>query len=151
MFDSDGNVSRPSLADVVFGDSVKHKQSRAELNEILHPKIRKEIRRQIALTNQDASIEAIILDAALLLETGWDHECDTVVFVDVPRPIRERRVTENRGWTPEELTKREKNQLPLKEKKSRCDHSIDNGGALNDAAEALEAILNTLLSSRQPN
>ena len=94
-------------------------------------------------------VEVIVLDAALLLETGWDTECDAVVFVDVPRPIREQRVVQNRGWTAEELTKREQNQLPLNEKKSRCNHSIDNGGRLHDAAEALEAILNTLLSHLQ--
>lgn len=150
VFDSDGNISRPSLAGVVFGDSARNQQDRKTLNEILHPKIRKEIRRQIEHANQDASTEAVILDAALLLETGWDQECNTVVFVDVPRPVRQQRVVENRGWTPEELTKREKNQLPVNEKKSRCDHSIDNGGALNDAAEALETILDTLLSNRQP-
>ena len=29
-------------------------------------------------------VVAIVLDAAILLETGWDDLCDLVVFVDAP-------------------------------------------------------------------
>lgn len=146
VFQADGSVDRPALAAVVFGGTSKHEDAREALNSILHPRIRKEIHRRINEAKQSANVEAIILDAALLLESGWHKDCNLVVFVDVPRQIRQQRVIENRGWMAEELAKRELNQLPLEEKKARSNRVIDNGGSLEAAAEALECILNALLS-----
>ena len=34
----------------------------------------------------------VVLDAAILLEAGWDDLCDLIVFVDAPREQRMRRV-----------------------------------------------------------
>ena len=48
-----------------------------------------------------------MLDAAILLEAGWDDLCDLIVFVDAPREERMRRVQEQRGWSREMFEARE--------------------------------------------
>lgn len=73
---------------------------------------------------------AVIVDAPLLFEAGLDKECDAVVFVDTPRDSRLKRVQETRGWDEAELTRREKAQLPLEEKRKRADVVIANDGTL---------------------
>ena len=42
---------------------------------------------------------AIVLDAAILFEAGWDQLCDLVVFVDASFSVRLDRVARDRGWT----------------------------------------------------
>ncbi len=61
----------------------------------------------------------VVLDAAILLEAGWDDLCDRIVFVDTPRPERLRRVAATRGWSEENLASRERSQWPNGEKRRR--------------------------------
>ena len=71
----------------------------------------------------------IVLDAAVLLEAGWDDLCDRIVFVDAPRAERLRRVEAARGWSERALEARERSQWPVDEKRRRADWIIDNDGA----------------------
>lgn len=147
IFDADGNVSRPALAKVVFGQTGQHTKNRETLNSILHPRIRIEVRKRISEAEADDNIEAVILDAALMLETGWSENCDTIAYIDVPEEARKRRCIENRGWTAEEFEKREANQFDTNKKKSLSNHIIDNSGTLEDAGKAFEEVLNHILST----
>lgn len=147
IFDAEGIVSRPALAKVVFGETKQHTKNRETLNSILHPRIRIEVRKRIAQAEADGQTEAVILDAALMLETGWSENCDTIVYIDVPEEARKRRCVENRGWTAEEFEKREANQFDTNKKKSLSNHIIDNSGTLEDAGKAFEQVLNHILST----
>ncbi|MBQ1277116.1 MAG: dephospho-CoA kinase, partial [Thermoguttaceae bacterium] len=84
-----------------------------------------------ALRASDA--EFAVLDAPLLFEVGWESAVDFVVFVEASRATRLRRVAE-RGWPPEELDRREANQLPLAVKRERADFVL-----VNDDASAADA------------
>jgi len=114
----DGRVDRAALARLAF----RSRKSVARLNRRVHPEILKEIRRRIAKARG-----WVILDAALLFETGADALCDKVVFVSAPRALRARRVR-SRGWGPGELKRRERFQLPVVYKKKKADYVIDNAG-----------------------
>lgn len=153
VLDSFGNISRPSLAAQVFGDSPENQQKRQQLNSIVHPAIRSEILRQINAAPQD--VDAIILDAALLLEAGWADECDAVIFIDTSLEQRQKRVADTRGWSAEELHRREASQLSLEEKRRRSDFVVDNSGEVSVAAhqmeEALIKVLAQTFSDRSSN
>lgn len=88
--------------------------------------------------------EAVLLDAAVLFEAGWDELCDAVVFVEVPEAIRLERVSRTRGWNAEELEKREASQLSLAEKKKRADSIVDNSGSITEAGTRLEGFVRQL-------
>lgn len=68
-----------------------------------------------------------VIDAALLLETGWDQRCEKIVFVEAPREARLARAVA-RGWTEEDFTAREAAQESLDRKRARADVIIDNSG-----------------------
>jgi dephospho-CoA kinase len=114
----DGRVDRAALARLAF----RSRKSVARLNRRVHPEILKEIRRRI-----EKARGWVVLDAALLYETGADALCDRVVFVSAPRAIRVRRVR-SRGWGPGELRRRERFQFPVVYKKKKADYVIDNAG-----------------------
>ena len=69
-----------------------------------------------------------VLDAALILEAGWDKLCDYFAFIDVPREVRLARALQ-RGWTEGDFTAREAAQESLDSKRARADVIIDNSGS----------------------
>jgi dephospho-CoA kinase len=138
-----GEIDRPKLAALVFGNSPEQQASRDALNRIVRPGIQAEILDQ--LSNTPPHAKAIVLDAALLLEAGWNHHCDAVIFIDTPLELRQQRVADSRGWSPEELHRRELSQWPLELKRAACSHSIDNSQTPAAAASQLRLILTQIL------
>lgn len=149
VFDENGEVVRPALGRVVFGPTPDHQQARRDLEAIVHPEIRHILESQIAEARATAGVRAILLDAAVLLESGWRDVCDFVVFVDTPADVRVRRVKEGRGWSEENLRKRELSQWPLDRKRAASDHVVDNSGSLDEAARQLNQVLDTILLQTQ--
>ena len=127
LFTAAGDVDRAILADIVFA-------SRSELdalNGILHPRIGAEMARAVDKARSDESVEAVVLDAALLIEAGWDELCSCVIFVDTPATQRLKRVVEQRRWGQEDWASREKMQISLDIKRSRCDYVIDGSSGVS--------------------
>lgn len=144
VLDEKGAISRPHLAAEVFGDCSEQQHRRQQLNAIVHPAIRKEMRRQINAASQDA--DAIILDAALLLEAGWADECDAVIFIDTTLEQRRKRVADTRGWSSEEHARRESSQWSLEKKRQFCQFVIGNSGSPEAASQQMEQTLKTIVS-----
>jgi dephospho-CoA kinase len=144
VLDDKAVISRPHLAAEVFGDSIEQQQKRQQLNAIVHPAIRSEMRRQIKAVSQDA--DAIILDAALLLEAGWADECDAVIFINTALEQRRKRVAETRGWSSEEHARREASQWGLDKKRQFCEFVVDNSGSPEVASQQMEQTLKLIVS-----
>jgi dephospho-CoA kinase len=121
ILDSNGDADRKKLGRIVFADAVELHV----LEELLFPCIERRIVAEMARARR-ADAKFIILDAAILLETGWRRHCDKVVFINAPRALRLARLKEQRGWDDQELTRREKVQMPLEEKKRHADAVIAN-------------------------
>jgi dephospho-CoA kinase len=122
ILDRDGKADRRKIAALVFADV---KELRA-LEEIVFPYIEKNIFTEIASARCKPDVKFIILDAAIMLETGWHRSCDKIIFVDAPRDVRLARLKEKRGWNEEEVERREAAQMPLDEKKRLVDAVIVN-------------------------
>ena len=130
----DGAVDRKKLGAVVFADPAE----RRALETLVHPYIERRIAEEVAAAQADPAVTAVVLDAAILLEAGWDRHCDRVVFVDVPRETRLRRLREQRGWSEKEVQAREAAQWSLTEKQRRADVVLDNAGSPEDTARQVE-------------
>lgn len=157
IFDSSGEIHRPTLGGLVFGTDPTHERNRLDLEAIVHPQIRQEIIRQIEaaqLAEDEVSDEAgkshtdaVILDAAVLLESGWHEVCDDFVFIDTPLEQRLRNIS-NRGWDASELQRRESHQLSLEQKKNACRFVIDNSTTIDHACQQLIDILDSFHTSK---
>jgi dephospho-CoA kinase len=134
VLDSDGQVNRRKLGAVVFADPGQ----RTALQDIVFPWIDREIRVQMAQAETDPAVRLIVLDAAIMLETGWNNACRRVVYIDAPREQRLARLIKNRAWTAEELTAREHAQLSNEEKRARADDIIVNDGSPEDLARQID-------------
>ncbi len=136
ILEESGEVSRPIVGSIVFGTTAEAISERKFLESLSHPRIRQRILNQLAMHRQ-ANCPAVILDAALLLETGLSELCDAILFVDVPDDLRKSRALA-RGWTAEQWQMREANQLPLAAKRGRSQFVIDNSDAASLDKQAKE-------------
>ncbi|MBU6414561.1 MAG: dephospho-CoA kinase [Planctomycetes bacterium] len=128
---ADGRVDRKRIAAIVFADATQ----RERLEGLVHPRLKAGRASEIARARQEGK-RGVIVDAPLLLEAGVAAECDLVVFVDVPREQRLRRVVSGRGWSEEEFAKREAAQWSLERKREASHAVIENGDGVS--AERLE-------------
>jgi dephospho-CoA kinase len=135
VFRPDGEVDRRAIAAKVFADPAQ----RQRLEQLLHPKI-EEFRQELML-KADPGVVGYVFDTPLLFETGLNRKCDVVVFVDAPLEQRVKRVSVARGWSREELLRREKTQMPLDKKRKMSDHVIGNTA---DAANARRQVRDVL-------
>jgi dephospho-CoA kinase len=132
-----GEISRSVVAKIVFAPGGEaHRQF---LNSVTHPRIAARLAAQLSELRQ-TNCPAAVLDAALLLEAGWDRLCDQIVFVDVPREQRLERA-QSRGWDAGELARRETTQLPLEEKKRRATVCLDNSGSFAELQAAVDVLV----------
>jgi dephospho-CoA kinase len=140
ILDAAGNVDRPRVSSIVFND-VRERQA---LESIVHPYIERRFKEELDEAARDASCPFVILDAAILLEAGWQRFCTMVVFVDAPRAQRLARLAQFRGWSEDELAKRERAQINLDEKKARADFVLDNSGAESELSRQVDKLLSHL-------
>ncbi len=137
-------VDRAKVAKIIFADP----DQRTRLEALVHPIVRQD-RATAAREGAAAGAKAVIVDAPLLFEAGLDSECDAVIFVDAPREARLKRVRDNRGWSAEELDRREAAQLALQTKRAKADYVLVNDGPIADLQTRIAGILNDILARRR--
>ncbi len=137
VFAANGSVRRDRVARLVFGDDAAHRTARHDLESITHPAIAADLRSQLDQARRNPELDVVLLDAAVLLEAGWNNLCDALVYIDAPDEQRAARVAAARHWSPDELQNREASQLPLERKKAAADCVIDNSGPLEAAGQQL--------------
>jgi dephospho-CoA kinase len=142
---NEGQLDRKAIARRVFGDGVKERAERRFLEELTHPRIGTLVREKISELATRGDVDVVVLDAALMLETGWDEYCDRIWYVDVPDETRQARA-QARGWSLEDLAAREAAQFPLSRKRARADIVIDNSGSPEKTYKQLEMAWHSLVS-----
>jgi dephospho-CoA kinase len=143
VFGPDGEVDRARLAEEVFSEPAESSRGIEALNRIVHPELTRRVRRAVEEVRRGGRAPWVVVDAALLLEWGLERLCDVVVFVEAPAQERRRRLKEGRAWSARELARRERRQLPLKEKQARAGYVLPNRGD----REALAAEVGKLLAA----
>src|SRR5262245_25631093 len=137
VFDDRGEVDRRKMARIVFAD-------RAELRALegmIFPWIERGIAQGIREAQWDPEVALVVLDAAVLLEAGWNRHCDRIVYVHAPRAQRLARTAAQRGWTAKEVDARAAAQATLTDKVSRADDVIDNSRSPAETARQVDALL----------
>ena len=122
VFKSDGTIDRKALATHIFSN----RYDRLKLESMVHPWVAKKRDQIMASAVNDANVKAYVWDTPLLFESGLYQQCDAIVFVDTTESERFARVRESRGWSIEELRKREVLQWPLEKKKEMSNYVLSN-------------------------
>lgn len=132
----EGGVDRRALFDAAFRDPA----SRDLLNTITHHRILAVLHEWIDRAERQG-VPAILVDAPLLFESGFDRECDLVVAVTAPMDIRVKRIVGRDGISDEEARERIAAQIPDEELARRADFVLENA---TDRAEFVKKTLSVL-------
>ncbi|MDV2885897.1 dephospho-CoA kinase [Alkalihalophilus pseudofirmus] len=132
----DGTINRKKLGSIIFKDEKK----RSELNQIVHPAVRREMLAQKDRYEAEGH-ETIIFDIPLLFESNLFHLVDRVMLVYVDKQTQLNRLLDRDQAGSEDAKARIASQLPLEDKKSRADYIIDNSGSLEETFQQLKNVI----------
>jgi dephospho-CoA kinase len=142
---SNGQLDRKAIAQRVFGNDATAAVERHFLEQLTHPRIAAKMREKVSELATRGDVDVVVLDAALLLEAGWNEYCDRILYVDAPPLIREQRAVA-RGWSAVQLAAREAAQMPLSQKRAAADIVIDNADSPEKTLKQLEAAWHSLMA-----
>jgi dephospho-CoA kinase len=128
-----GFIHRGKLAAIVFKDPKNQKK----LNELIHPEIRKRVAKWIRLKGKEKlKMPLAVVEVPLLFERGYYRAFDQTLCVSAPRALRQKRLLK-RGWSLEEIRRREKLQWTQARKNKKADEVIFNQSGRKDLKYAV--------------
>ena len=141
ILSSAGEIDRRMLGRMVFSDANK----RLLLNSLTHPAVETEILRRIGELEHSASRGIIIVDAALMIETGRYNMYQRIIVVTCDPIVQVSRLIARDGLTEEEAKARIASQMPMEEKLKFANYAIDTSRTLEHTREQAESIYKDLL------
>jgi dephospho-CoA kinase len=138
-----GEIDRRAIGAIVFDDAAML----ARLERLLYPRIERRRRELMAAHSADPRVKAIVIDAPKLFEAAVDRICDAVLYVDAEWSLRVRRVADSRGWTEDELARRENLQNPLDMKRVNADYVVKNNSSVDELRAHVERVFLSMLAS----
>ncbi len=130
-------VDKAYISQRIFSDE----DIRLKAENYLHQKIKETIEQWAALHEDE---KMLFVEVPLLFETDWYRRFDLNVDVYCPEEILYERLTQKRKISREEVTRRLTQQLPIEEKKQRCDYLIDNSSSEKDLEKEIERLLENI-------
>ena len=119
ILDETGHIKREKMAQIIYGDD----QKRRQVNEIVHPSVKKEIKERIRMWQAEP---LVVVETALMFESGCDAYCDEVWGIFTDPEIRIDRLSKSRGYSREKSLSIMQKQMSYEELKQKCSHVLFN-------------------------
>jgi dephospho-CoA kinase len=130
-FDANGHVDRQKLAGLVFSDP----EALTRLEERIHPLVRERFARRA-----EHSPAVIVLEATLLVESGYGPDFDLIVTVETERERQIERAV-SRGMESEEVRRRLSAQGNGELRRRAAHRILRNNGTLSDLREKVDKLI----------
>lgn len=140
---ADGEIDRRALGAKVFGDPAR----RQRLQDIVWPWMRRTMEERLDSLRREG-VPVVVLEAAVLIEAGWQDLVDQVWVVTVGRDVARDRLMSRNGLTPEQADARIDAQLSNEERAEHADVVIDNSGTIEELRGRVESEWETLKANR---
>lgn len=138
---ADGAIDRKQLGAIVFADSAQLRR----LEKIVHPLMFDRMREKVRALRQAGNQFPIVIEAAILIEAGWQPLFDEIWLVVAPRDAVLRRVEQERGLKPEQTQARIDAQLSDAERRIHATAVIENDSTLEQLAAKLRLLWDSVL------
>jgi dephospho-CoA kinase len=140
-FDTSGNLKRSELAERVFSNPAQLDL----LNGIVWPVLIHNIDIAIREHRESGYPAPLIVDIAVLYESGCERLFDAVVAVEAPLEKRVQRLSASRGWDESEIRRRMSSQMDVREKSQKADWTVQNGGTPEALALQAQSVYREIL------
>lgn len=134
---ADGELDRPRMGTLVFGDETL----RRRLEAIVHPLV---FERYAELEASAPTDGIVVHDIPLLVESGRASEFDAVIVVEAPEEVQVERMVRDRGWTEEESRARIAAQASAEDRRAVATYLIVNTGTREDLRQRVTEVFERL-------
>lgn len=141
FFDNAGRLDKRKLSEIVFANRANVEK----INSIIHPPVLEKTQRLIERYKIDEQVRAIVLDVPLLVETGWEKNCDILIFIDSDEDKRLQRAAKKGDYFVKQLKKRENYQISLDKKADIAQYIIRNNSGLSALAEQVTKVFTDII------
>lgn len=133
-----GELDRSTLRQRIIADQ----ELRKTINAITHPRILE----LESLAIEQAGFPLVIVDAALMIESGSYSRFRELILVYIPRDVQLKRLMKREGMSRHAAVAFMDTQMDIEEKKKYATYLVDNSGTIEETAEQvvkLHEILST--------
>lgn len=136
----DGNINKPYISNLIFGETKESKNNLAKLNSIVHPLvIQTHIDEIDKLVEEGETI--IFVESALIFEINMQDAYNYVICVISDKDKVIERLLKKGNLTKEQILDRINNQLSPEEKKKKSDFVINNNSTIEALKESTQFII----------
>ena len=145
ILEASGEINKTRLAAYIFADS----KLLAQINGIVHPAVKEFILTEIARERETGKYDYLFIEAALLIEDGYDKIVDEMWYIHADENVRRDRLKASRGYSDEKIDSIMREQLPEEEFYRHCSTVIDNSVQLIAAYKQIDEKLGEKLCQKQ--
>ena len=140
VLNDDGTLNRAKLGGIIFASEPK----RTQLNNLLHPLIIAAQDDRVRQLEQRDPHGIVIIDAALMIESGGYRRLDKLIVVYCRPEIQLQRLMSRDGLSRTAAEQRINSQMPQEEKKKYADFLIDTSGDYDNTRAQVAAVYEQL-------
>lgn len=136
-----GEIEKQKMADLIFQDEELLKK----VNALIHPSVIQFIIDEINRERKYGILDFFFVEAALLIENGFDVIVDEMWYIYTEESVRRKRLRDSRSYTDEKTTGIMARQLPEEAFRKACRVVIDNSGNFEDTKKQIDQKLGEYL------
>ena len=148
ILDDQGEVDHTALAQIIFQDE----KEKDFINGIIHPYALDKIKSEISNWRNNSeriknNPDLLIIETALMFETGCDKLCDEVWGVITDTNIRIDRLMRDRGYTEEKARSIIATQISDEEIKNKCNEIITNNTSITETEDQIKKLKDQIIDN----
>ena len=143
ILQSSGEIDRTRLGAIVFSDP----DAREKLNSIMHPRMAEMIQERIGHLRHGGT-RVVVLEAALLVEAGWESLVDEIWVTYSPEETVVARLRQRNNLSEEEIRGRIDSQLTFEATSRRAQVEVRNTGSVDHLRKEVESLWRTRVEGR---
>lgn len=137
ILENDGKINNKKMAEAIF-----HNPSKLEgINRILHPAVMDYVKQEIAREREKGELSYLFVEAALLIECGYDRILDEIWYVYASEKTRRERLKASRGYSDEKVDAIFEKQLSEAIFRKNCSETIRNDGTIEELEQECKRLL----------
>ncbi|MEK7872350.1 MAG: dephospho-CoA kinase [Chloroflexota bacterium] len=139
-----GEIDRKKLGGIVFNNPAALQR----LNQIVHPRMRAMLFDRIDQGRRNG-VRAVVLEAAILIESGWDSLVDEVWVTVAPEDTVIKRIQGRNNFTADQIRARIRSQLSTQERVAKSQVVIDTNCTIPEVRRKVRKFWDERVANRK--
>lgn len=140
----DKSIDKQKMAEIIFADT----DLLYKVNNIVHPAVKAFIVKTIEDKRIEGRLDFLFIEAALLIEDGYDVIVDELWYIHSDVDVRRDRLKSTRAYSDEKIDEIIQKQLSEEEFRKHCKVIIDNSGSFKAACKQIDEKMEEYLCQR---